>query len=182
MAVGCAGAALVAAGCGLTNSASKTTTVTRTVTRTVTHTVTSASPAAGGPCTAHDLTGTFQVLEGSAGAGNIVYTLKVTNASQGACTVSGVPAIDFLDANGQALKKNVSPNGAGTAALITLQPGDTARSQVRFSPDVDPCDPGTATTLRLTMPDSSTLETKIDPATRLCGNGSLQPSLFTGAD
>jgi hypothetical protein len=182
MAVGCAGAALVAAGCGLTSSASKTTTVTQTVTRTVTHTVTAASSSAGGPCTAHDLTGAFQVLEGSAGAGNIVYTLKVTNASQAACTVSGVPAIDFLDANGQALKKNVSPNGAGTAALITLQPGDTARSQVRFSPDVDPCDPGTATTLRLTMPDSSTLEAKIDPATRLCGAGSLQPSIFTAAD
>src|SRR6476469_1427806 len=64
MAVGCAGAALVAAGCGLTSSASKTTTVTQTVTRTVTHTVTAASSAAGGPCTAHDLTGTFQVLEG----------------------------------------------------------------------------------------------------------------------
>lgn len=182
MAVGCAGAALVAAGCGLTSSASKTTTVTRTVTRTVTHTVTSPAAAAGGACTAHDLTGTFQVLAGSAGAGNIVYTLKVTNASQSACTVSGVPAIDFLDANGQALKKTVSPNGAATAVLVTLQPGDTARSQVRFSPDVDPCDPGTATTLRLTMPDDSTLDAKIDPATRLCGGGSLQPSVFTGAD
>jgi hypothetical protein len=181
MAVGCAGAALVAAGCGLTNSSSKTTTVTTTVTRTVTHTVTTTSAPVGNACSAHDLTGTFQVLQGSAGAGNIVYTLKVVNASQGACTVSGVPTIDFLDANGQAMKEAVSPNGAGTAALVTLQPGDSARSQVRFSPDVDPCDPGTATTLRLTMPDSSTLDTKIDPATRLCGAGSLQPTPFSGA-
>ena len=180
MAVGCAGAALVAAGCGLT--ASKTKTVTTTHTVTVTQTVTTTAASAGNACTAHDLTATFQVLQGSAGAGNIVYTLKVVNASQGACTVSGFPTIDFLDANGAVMPSNVSANGAGTAALITLQPGDTARSQVRFSPDVDPCDPGTATTLRLTMPDNSTLDTKIDPATRLCGNGSLQPSLFTGAD
>jgi hypothetical protein len=180
MAVGCAGAALVAAGCGLT--ASKTKTVTTTQTVTVTHTVTTTAASAGNACTAHDLAATFQVLQGSAGAGNIVYTLKVVNASQAACTISGVPAIDFLDASGAAMKKAVTPNGAGTAALITLQPGDTARSQVRFSPDVDPCDSGTATTLRLTMPDNSTLDAKIDPATRLCGNGSLQPSIFTGAD
>ena len=180
MAVGCAGAALVAAGCGLT--ASKTKTVTTTVTHTVTHTLTTTTSASGGnPCSAHDLAGTFQVLQGSAGAGNIVYTLKVVNASQSACTVSGVPTIDFLDAHGAVLPSKVSPSGAGTAVLVTLQPGDSARSQVRFSPDVDPCDSGTATTLRLTMPDSSTLETKIDPATRLCGAGSLQPTPFSGA-
>jgi hypothetical protein len=183
MALGCAGAALVAAGCGLTASKTKTVTTTATHTVTVTHTVTTTSASGGGgACSAHDLTATFQVLEGSAGAGNIVYTLKLTNASQAACTVSGVPAIDFLDASGNALKKTVSPNGAGTAVLVTLQPGDTARSQVRFSPDVDPCDPGTATTLRVTMPDESTLDAKIDPATRLCGNGSLRPSILSGAD
>jgi hypothetical protein len=181
MALGCAGAALVAAGCGLTSSASRTTTVTQTVTRTVTHTVTTTSPTGGGACSAHDLTGTFEVLQGSAGAGNIVYTLKVVNASQSACTVSGIPTIDFLDSSGQPLKKAVSPNGAGTAVVVTLQPGDSARSQVRFSPDVDPCDPGTATTLRLTMPDNSTLDAKISPATRLCGGGSLQPTPFSGA-
>lgn len=179
MAVGCAGAALVAAGCGLT--ASKTKTVTTTHTVTVTHTVTTSAPSSGGPCSAHDLTATFEQLEGSAGAGNIVYTLKLTNASQAACTVSGVPTIDFLDSSGQAMKKAVSPNGSGTAVLVTLQPGDSARSQVRFSPDVDPCDPGTATTLRVTMPDGSTLDAKIDPATRLCGGGSLQPSILSGA-
>jgi hypothetical protein len=180
MALGCAGAALVAAGCGLTASKTKTVTVTRSAT--VTHTVTTtATPSGSNQCSASDLTGTFEVLPGSAGAGNIVYTLKVVNASQGACTVSGVPTIDFLDSNGQPLKKTVSPNGAGTAVLVTLQPGDSARSQVRFSPDVDPCDPGTATMLRVTMPDNSTLDAKIDPATKLCGNGSLQPSPFSGA-
>jgi len=180
MALGCAGAALVAAGCGLTSSSTKTTTVTTTVTKTVTHTVTQA--AAANRCSAHDLTGTFEVLQGSAGAGNIVYTLKVTNAAQQACTVSGVPTIDFLTSSGSALPAHVSPNAAGTAALVTLQPGDSANSQVRFSPDVDPCDSGTATTLRLTMPDTSSFTMKIDPATRLCGGGSLQPGVFTGAD
>jgi hypothetical protein len=180
MAVGCAGAALVAAGCGLTTTKTKTTIVTTTVTKTVTHTVTQSAAANG--CTAHDLTGTFQVLQGSAGAGNIVYTLKVTNASQQPCTVSGVPAIEFLTAGGSALPSHVTPNGTGTAALVTLQPGDSATSQVRFSPDVDPCDPGTATTLRVTMSAGGSLDVNIDPATKLCGAGSLQPSNFTGAN
>jgi Protein of unknown function (DUF4232) len=180
MALGCAGAALVAAGCGLT--ASKTKTVTATHTVTVTHTVTTTvASSPSNPCAASDLTATFEELQGSAGAGNIVYTLKVVNASQAACTVSGVPTIDFLDSSGHALKETISPNGAGTAVLVTLQPGDSARSQVRFSPDVDPCDPGTATTLRVTMADSSTLDAKIAPATKLCGNGSVQPTPFSGA-
>jgi Protein of unknown function (DUF4232) len=180
MAVGCAGAALVAAGCGLTSSSTKTTTVTTTVTKTVTHTVTQSAAANG--CTAHDLTGTFQELQGSAGAGNIVYTLKVTNGSQQACTVSGIPAIDFLTSGGSALPSHVTPNGTGAAVLVTLQPGASATSQVRFSPDVDPCDQGAATTLRVTMSAGGTLNVNIDPPTRLCGGGSLQPTNFTGAD
>jgi uncharacterized protein DUF4232 len=180
MALGCAGAALAAAGCGLTSSSTKTTTVTTTVTKTVTHTVTRSAAANG--CSAHDLTGTFQVVQGSAGAGNIVYTLKVTNASQQPCTVSGVPAIDFLTSGGTALPSHVNPSGTNTAVLVTLQPGASATSQVRFSPDVDPCDSGTATTLRLTMPAGGSLDANIDPATHLCGGGSLQPSNFSGAD
>jgi uncharacterized protein DUF4232 len=180
MALGCAGAALVAAGCGLTTTKTKTEIVTTTVTKTVTQTVTQSASSNG--CTASDLTGTFQVLQGSAGAGNIVYTLKVTNASQDACTVSGVPTIDFLTSGGSALPSHLNPNITGTAALITLQPGDSATSQVRFSPDVTPCDSGTATTLRVTMAAGGTLNVGIDPVTHLCGAGSLQPSNFTGAD
>jgi hypothetical protein len=147
----------------------------------VTETVTVAAPAQGDACTADDLTGTFEVLPGSAGAGNIVYTLKVTNASQRPCTVSGVPALAFLDASGNELPSHVAPSGSGTAALVTLQPGDSARSQVRFSPDVDPCDTGTAQTLHVAI-GTGTLNVPIQPPTKLCGAGSLQPSAFTGAD
>jgi len=179
MALGCAGAALVAAGCGLTSTKTVTTTVTKTVTRNVTNTITTSG--ASNACTAHDLTATFQVLPGSAGAGNIVYTLKVTNAAQAACTVHGAPDITFLDAAGNAMPAHVSPSG-GPGAVVALQPGDSATSQVRFSPDVDPCDPGTATTLNVAFPGNSVLETKINPVTRLCGAGSLQPGAFSGAN
>jgi hypothetical protein len=182
MAVGCAGAALVAAGCGLTNTKTEVQTQTVTVTRTVTHTVTaSAAPATSNACTASDLTGTFSVLSGSAGAGNILYTLHVTNASQDACTVSGAPAVTFLDANGTAMNQHTSTTDQ-KPTVISLQPGASASAQVRFSPDVTPCDPGTATTLRVEMPDDSTFTVKFDPATKLCGAGSVQPQNYATAD
>jgi hypothetical protein len=147
----------------------------------VTQTVTVASPASGNACTADDLTGTFEVLAGSAGAGNIVYTLKVTNASQQPCTVSGVPALTALDEHGNEIPSHVAQTNSGTGALVTLQPGDSARSQVRFSPDVDPCEPGTMHTLHVGI-GASALNVAVDPPTRLCGGGSLQPTPFTGAD
>jgi hypothetical protein len=183
MAVGCAGAALVAAGCGLTNASTKTVTgpaQTVTVTKTVTTTA-AAPPASGSACTAQDLTATFQALQGSAGAGNIVYTLQVTNGSQQPCTLSGVPTIDFLDAQGKPLPSSTSTTNSHIA-IVKVDPGASATSQVRFSPDVDPCDAGTATTLRVELPDRTTLDAQIDPKTKLCGGGSIQPSAFTGAD
>jgi hypothetical protein len=183
----CALVALVAVGWGYTRSSSNASTETVTVTRTVVHTITrsvtttTAAPAAGNACTASDLTATFSALQGSEGAGNIVYTLRATNASQSACTVEGVPTIDFLTSSGTVLPSKTSP-GPGTAAVVTLQPGDTATAQVRFSPGVDPCDPGTATTIRTKLPDGTTFTAKIDPATKLCGAGSLQPTPWAGAN
>ena len=147
----------------------------------MTETVTVAAPTPGNACTADDLTGSFEVLQGSAGAGNIVYTLKVTNASQHPCTVGGVPTLQMLDEHGNTIPSHVTPPNSGTDTLVTLQPGDSARSQVRFSPDVDPCEPGTAHTLHVGI-GTSTLNVAIDPPTRLCGGGSLQPTAFTGAD
>jgi hypothetical protein len=191
MACGCAGAALVAAGCGLTNTKTEVTTV--TVTRTVTHTVTTtAAPApssAAGACNASDLTGTFAVLAGSAGAGNIVYTLHLTNASQQSCFLSGIPDVQLLDANGKALPTKPVPAQAGaqTAAKAILAPGASASSQARFSPDVpgvgesgNPCEPK-ASTLRVTV-GNGTLDVKIDPPTSVCSHGSLQLSNYTTAD
>jgi uncharacterized protein DUF4232 len=184
MAVGCAGAALVAAGCGLTNTSSKVETV--TVTRTVVHTVTTtasapAPPAAASACTAAQLSGTFAVEPGSAGAGNIVYKLTVTNASQQGCTVSGIPRAQLVDANGKQLETAGAQNGTGTAAQVTIQPGSSATAEARFSPDVDPCGTTSAATLRVTAPGGGTFDVKIDPATRVCNHGAMQWTPFTSA-
>ena len=152
------------------------------MTRTVTHTVTaSAPPTTSNACAASDLTGTFSELAGSAGAGNIVYTLHVTNAAQQTCTLTGIPTVTFLDANGAEMNQHTDAN-VPQAPVVSLAPGGSASSQIRFSPDVSPCDPGIATTLRVELADRSTFQVKLDPPTKLCGAGSVQPANFKTAD
>jgi hypothetical protein len=181
MALVCAGAALVAAGCGLT--ASKTKTVTTTHTVTVTHTVTTTTTSASGGsfCTGSDVSATFDVLQGSAGAGNIVYTLTLKNTSQQDCAVTGMPQVQLLDANGADLPTHVIPAGKNTAVYTLLHPGDTARATARFSPDVDPCGKTVAHTLRVTPNGGGTVDAAISPPTRVCQDGSMQWSNLTTA-
>src|SRR5437764_1431419 len=107
--------AFLVAGCGFTNTKTQVETQTVTVTRTETHTVTSSttqpSPAvSASACTATDLTGSFSVVPGSAGAGNIVYTLRVKNVGQDACSVSGIPQAQLIDASGKPLETSGTPN------------------------------------------------------------------------
>jgi len=191
MACGCAGAALVAAGCGLTNTKTEVTTATVTVTRTVTHTVTTTAAAttpAYGACDASDLTGTFSVLAGSAGAGNIVYTLRLTNASQDSCFLSGTPQVQLLDAGGKDLPTHPIrvPAGTQAGAKAIVAPGASATSQARFSPDVtgvgesgNPCEPK-ASMLRVSV-GSGMLDVKIAPPTSVCSHGLLQLTDYTTA-
>ena len=159
----------------------------------MTHVVTTTravtSPTQSNACTGSDLTGTFTVLPGSAGAGNIVYTLRVTNAGQSPCSVSGLPQLQLLDAGGKELATKTTPErpGTQTAVNVVLQPGSSATSEARFSPDVqgvgegNPCEPK-AVTLRVTAPGGGTLDVKIDPATSVCSHGAMQLTNFTTAE
>lgn len=176
------------AGCG----GAKTVTVTQTVTRTVTHTVTTTPPPAAAPaCTGSSLGGTFAGIPGSAGAGQISYRLTVTNTSNAACFVSGMPQLQLLDAQGAALPTSVTAAqpGQATAAKIVLQPSASATSDARFSPDVPgvgegqagkPCEP-VAHQLQVTANGGGTFVVPITPPTSVCEHGSLRMTLYTAA-
>ena len=181
----------VAAGCGGT----KTVTVTQTSTTVQTVTVTTTAPATTAPaeaaaCTGADLTGNFSAVPGSAGAGNIVYSLHLTNTSSSPCFVSGLPAVVLLDKNGSPLPTHVAAAQAGqaTAARIVLQSGDTAKADARFSPDVPgtgeqqigPCEPK-AYVLRVTAPGGGTVAAPISQPTAVCEHGGLNFSVFSSA-
>lgn len=186
-----AAAVFALAGCG-----GSTTTVTQTVTRTHVKTVTlhaattsTTVPAvATSPCAAAALAGSFKEIPGSAGAGQIVYKLTVTNTGPSPCFVSGIPQVQLLGTTGKALPTSVSAAqpGTATAAKVSLQHGDSAASEAQFSPDVTgtgdatsgQCQP-TATVLRVTAPGGGTFDAPIQPPTPVCEQGALHFKLFT---
>jgi hypothetical protein len=181
------GLALVAGGCG-----GGTTTVTVTTTRTVTVTAPAPPPSSSAsPCGAAQLSGTFEALPNSQGAGNIVYRLRLVNSGSSSCWVSGLPQAQLLDANGGLLPTKVRPARASvTAAKVTLDPNGAATADARFSPDVpgvgDQTQPGkpceaTATTLRVTAPGGGAVDAPISPPTSVCERGQLSFTVYTAA-
>ena len=181
----------VLAGCG--GGGTTTVTVTKTVThsRTVTVSVATATAttASSAPCLASALAGAFAAVPGSAGAGQIVYRLRLTNQGDAACFLTGLPVVQLLDQNGGKLPTNVTPDqpGTTTAVRVDLAPGDAATADARFSPDVPgstetntgACEPK-AYTLRVTV-GSGTIDAPITPATPVCERGTLQFRVFTAA-
>ena len=180
--------ALLAAGCGATK------TVTVTTTRTVTHTVTAApatttTAAQAAACTGGDLSASFDVQPDSAGAGQITYTLKLTNSTSSPCFVSGIPDLQLLDKNGNPLPTHQSAQpGTQTAVRVVLQPGGSATSDARFSPDVPGVgeqQPGqcesTSYTLRVTPSGGGTVDAPISPPTPVCEKGSFRFSNLSAA-
>jgi len=156
--------------------------------------VTAATAGAGtetaSPCAAARLSGSFTVIAGSAGAGNIVYTLTLRNRSGATCWISGLPHVTLLGKTGRALPTHVVPAqpGTATAALIILSPGQRARATARFSPDVpDPgeqtmgqCEP-TAHRLRVRPNGGGALSVPVVPPTPVCEHGTMQFSLYRHA-
>jgi hypothetical protein len=139
-------------------------------------------------CTGADLTGTFAVVPGSAGAGNIVYALKLRNRSTHACTVAGLPDVSLLGRGGSALPTHVRPALPNrlTSVLVRIAPGHTTRATARFSPDVpglsEPvsgtqCEPK-AYHLAVHAPGGGKAVVPIDPPTPVCEQGQLQLSAY----
>jgi uncharacterized protein DUF4232 len=150
-----------------------------------------AAPAAGAhqaaSCTGGSLRGRFTVVPGSAGAGNIVYRLRVTNTSSSACSISALPFVRLLDAERAPLPTRVAPAMQGQAAgtKITLASGRSATADARFSPDVPGpgeqvlrrCEP-VAHVLRVKPNASGAADVPIRPPTAVCEHGRLSFSLL----
>ncbi len=143
-----------------------------------------ARPAGTPPCVAAQLAGSFRVVPGSAGAGNIVYALHLRNRSTRTCFVSGLPGLRLLAKTGRALPTHVTPafRPGLTAVRVVLRPGGVARADARFSPDVPgPGEPATAkqcepTAYRVRVtppPGGGTLIAPISPPTPVCVHGAL---------
>lgn len=146
------------------------------------------SRAAVAPCRGKALAASFAVVPGSAGAGNIVYILRVRNRTLRTCFVSGLPRLGLLGRTGAALPTHPFPEhlGALAAVQVVLRPGAYASASARFTPDVPgpgeptngPCEP-VATRLRVTpQPGGGTIIAAIVPPTRVCVHGRMTVSGF----
>jgi hypothetical protein len=153
------------------------------------HTVTAGpttSTTRASACSASGLSGSFDEVQGSAGAGQITYRLTVKNTGSSPCSVQGIPDVLLLGTSGAALPTSPSAEpGQGPGTNIVLQPGDSAGADARFSPDVNgtgdnqqgKCQP-TATVLRVTIGGGS-LDAPVQPPTSVCERGSLHFRPFT---
>jgi hypothetical protein len=141
------------------------------------------------PCTGAKLAGTFAGVPGSAGAGNIVYALRLRNTSSASCTVTGIPVLTLLDRHSRRLPTHPVPAhpGALTAVLVTLAPGKAATATARFSPDVpgpgEPvsgrrCEP-VAYTLLVRPNGGGTVRAQIRPPTPVCEHGGMTWSVLS---
>jgi len=139
-------------------------------------------------CRSTQLTGTFATIVGSAGAGNVSYSLRLRNRSTARCFVSGLISLQLRGRTGTPLQTNVVPAQPGTAAavLVSLAPGASAWASARFSPDVpgkgEPvslqCE-ATAYSVRVTVPPRrDTLVAPVVPPTPVCEHGRMLVSLL----
>jgi hypothetical protein len=178
----------VLSGCGAgTKTVVETTTV--TVHEVATTTVSTGPTQAANACTGDAMSGSFSLVPGSAGAGQVVYRLRVKNASPVACFVSGFPKVQLLGSGGAELPTNETPDqpGTATAERVVLAPDGAATADVRFSPDVpgtgdqtgSQCQPN-ATTLRVAL-GGAPLDVAVSPPTPVCERGTLQYRVFTAA-
>jgi hypothetical protein len=141
------------------------------------------------PCKGSQLTGSFKGIPRSAGAGNIVYRLRVVNTASQSCFVTGIPSLTLLDKAGRKLPTNArfsGPPGTLSAVVAPLGKGQAGSLTARFSPDVP--GPGEQTTgacektaykLRVTPSGGGSVVVGISPPTPVCEHGSLQLSVFT---
>ena len=147
-----------------------------------------ASPAADEPCRGGALHGSFTAVPGSAGAGNIVYALKLQNVSQVGCTLTGLPRVRLVDRRHKPLPTHATAAHPGqlTAILVHVAPGSWASASARFSPDVPgPGEPvaglnceRTAYALRIQAPAGGTVLVTMRPATPVCEHGGMSFSAY----
>jgi hypothetical protein len=140
-------------------------------------------------CTGAQLKGTFSVVRGSAGAGNVTYRLLLKNVSSHRCVVTGLPQGRLLGKTGKALPTTVMASAPGmlTAVLVRLAPGGSTFATARFSPDVpgpgEPtagrrCEP-TAWYFRVAAQGGGTTRATLAPPTPVCEHGRLFFSAYS---
>ena len=111
-----------------------------------------ASPSVCGP---HS-TVVWLESRGSPGAGSVYYMLRLTNLSQGRCSLRGYPGVSAIDTAGRQLGSAAGRNARYPVRTILLAPGKSAQFLLQLNdPGFFPrsaCRPSTAAGLRVYLP------------------------------
>ena len=133
-----------------------------------------ATPSITG-CRGDALRGVFAQVAGSEGMGHVEFTLRLTNISNGTCTVAARPSLQLIGRAGERLPTHVSPWQPGTAASpVALRPRTTAFAAALVAVDIPgpgdshrkggPCQPS-AVELRVAMADKTSTLAGVQPPT-----------------
>jgi len=141
-----------------------------------------AAPAGSQAAGCTRVAGSFSLVPGSAGAGNVVYALRLHNKSTSACLLSRLPRLRLLARAGSSprpLPTKVTADPRFTPKPFLLRPGRTAVALARFSPDVP--GPGESVSRRCepvahyasVVVASTTFVVRVSPPTSVCEHGRL---------
>jgi hypothetical protein len=141
-----------------------------------------AAPAGSQAAGCTRIAGSFSVVPGSAGAGNVVFALRLHNKSGNACLLSRLPQIRLLARAGakpKPLPTKVVADPRYTPKPFLLRPGATATAQARFSPDVP--GPGESVSGRCepvahyaaVVVGGTSIVLRVSPPTSVCEHGRL---------
>ncbi|HEX7739539.1 MAG TPA: DUF4232 domain-containing protein [Marmoricola sp.] len=89
--------------------------------------------ASSGPqaCSTAALNGSMSALSGA--AGSMYFKVLLRNTGSATCTIDGFGGLSFVDADGHQIgAAAVRDTTAGRATVVTLDPGDSAASQVQL--------------------------------------------------
>jgi uncharacterized protein DUF4232 len=91
------------------------------------------SAAAVPACTAGDIGAWVAVDQGNGAAGSIYYPLQFTNLSTHSCSMRGFPGVSAINSNGHQLGSPAGWDHVIAARTVTLAPGATAHTILRWS-------------------------------------------------
>ena len=145
---------------------------------------TDGTPAGVDRCHTSELAGSF--VPGSPGAGQRYATLVLRNTGDVACTIHGYGGVGLVDGDGAALPTHQVRRSDPAPTTVTLQPGDTASSQLHWGAVPGPGDSSTGdcqptpATLRVIPPDET--DPLSVPWTQgpVCVGGTIEQTAYAG--
>ncbi|WP_194920917.1 DUF4232 domain-containing protein [Catenulispora rubra] len=134
--------------------------------------------------------GTWRVVPGSEGGGNVVADIALRNTSGHACTVAGFPGVSLLASDEHPLMTTVEKDDSTAVATVTVAPGAWVHAEVRYSPNVpgpgEPstggCEPTTVHALVQLPGDTMWGRVTLDSPTMVCEKGRLLAKPFVAGE